>query len=513
MSKMQTKKPSTAKPVFGFRDQPRQMPARIPLALRQDGNWSELYGRFDHNEAKQQAGRCLDCGNPYCSWKCPLHNYIPQWLELARQGRVQEAASLCHETNPLPEICGRVCPQDRLCEGSCTLNDGFGAVTIGAVEKYIVDAALAEGWRPDLSNVVATGKRVAVIGAGPAGLSCADRLARAGIEATVFDRYEEIGGLLHFGIPSFKLDKTVMRVRREVLDDMGVQFRLGVEVGRDVTLDSLLQEFDAVFLGLGSYRYTDGGLPGQDLAGVLPALPFLVQNGRIVHAAADAKASAEGLPPVSKPIAGWEDHIALPDLKGKRVVVLGGGDTGMDCVRSAVRLGAAQVSCVYRRDEANMPGSAREVANAREEGVQFLFNRQPLGLLGTEAVTGVRVADTVLGEPDARGRRNAVVVPGSESVLAADVVIIAFGFQPDPPQWLAAQGIELERDGRIKVGKERSRCGGGCGGKAQEGLLPFQTAHPKIFAGGDAVRGADLVVTAAYEGREAAAAIVRSLLD
>jgi glutamate synthase (NADPH/NADH) small chain len=219
------------------------------------------------------------------------------------------------------------------------------------------------------------------------------------------------------------------------------------------------------------------------------------------------------LHPEGAPIAGWEDHIALPDLKGKRVVVLGGGDTGMDCVRSAVRLGAAQVSCVYRRDEANMPGSAREVANAREEGVQFLFNRQPLGLLGTEAVTGVRVADTVLGEPDARGRRNAVVVPGSESVLAADVVIIAFGFQPDPPQWLAAQGIELERDGRIKVGKERSRCGGGCGGKAQEDLLPFQTAHPKIFAGGDAVRGADLVVTAAYEGREAAAAIVRSLLD
>jgi len=501
MSKMEQKKPTTAKPVFGFRDQPRQMPARIPLALRQDGDWGELYGRFDHAEAKHQAGRCLDCGNPYCSWKCPLHNYIPQWLELARQGRLSEAASLCHETNPLPEICGRVCPQDRLCEGSCTLNDGFGAVTIGAVEKYIVDAALAEGWRPDLSNVVATGKRVAVIGAGPAGLACADRLARAGVEATVFDRYEAIGGLLHFGIPSFKLDKTVMRARHEILDGMGVRFRLGVEVGRDITMDSLLGEFDAVFLGLGSYRYTDGGLPGQDLANVLPALPFLVQNGRIVS----------GLHPEGAPIAGWEDHIALPDLKGKRVVVLGGGDTGMDCVRSAVRLGAASVSCVYRRDEANMPGSAREVANAREEGVQFLFNRQPLGLLGTEHVTGVRVADTVLSEPDARGRRNAVVVPGSESVLAADVVIIAFGFQPDPPQWLAAQGIELERDGRIRVGKERSRCGGGCGGATQEALLPFQTTHPKIFAGGDAVRGADLVVTAAYEGREAAAAIVRAL--
>src|SRR5688572_877084 len=461
MSKMETKKTS-AKPAFGFRELPRQMPARIPLALRRDGDWGELYGRFDHVEARHQAGRCLDCGNPYCAWKCPLHNYIPQWLEMARQGRIEEAAALCHETNPLPEICGRVCPQDRLCEGSCTLNDGFGAVTIGAVEKYIVDAAFAQGWRPDLSRVAATGRRVAVVGAGPAGLSCADRLARAGVATTVFDRYEAIGGLLHFGIPSFKLDKTVLRTRHEILEEMGVEFRLGVEVGRDVSMPALLEEFDAVFLGLGSYRYTDGGLPGQDLANVLPALPFLVHNGRIVHGAGD---NATG-----RPIAGWEDHVALPDLRGQRVVVLGGGDTGMDCVRSAVRLGAARVSCVYRRDEANMPGSAREVANAREEGVEFLFNRQPLALVGEECVRGVRVADTVLGEPDARGRRNALVVAGSESVLAADVVIIAFGFQPDPPQWLAAQGIELERDGRIRVGKERARCGGGCVSKEANAL-------------------------------------------
>jgi len=493
------KKPVTGKPVFLFRDAPRQMPPRIPLALRRDGDWSELYGRFDDAEAKHQSGRCLDCGNPYCSWKCPLHNYIPQWLELAREGRVHEAATLCHETNPLPEICGRVCPQDRLCEGSCTLNDGFGAVTIGAVEKYIVDRALETGWRPDLSAVAATGKRVAVIGAGPAGLSCADRLARAGVQATVFDRYEGIGGLLHFGIPSFKLEKSVMTTRHEVLQGMGVEFRLGVEVGRDIGLDALLADFDAVFLGIGSYRYTDGGLPGQDLRGVLPALPFLVQNGRVVS----------GSHPEGKPIAGWEDHIELPDLHGKRVVVLGGGDTGMDCVRSAVRLGAASVSCVYRRDEANMPGSAREVANAREEGVQFLFNRQPLALLGDGHVDGVRVADTVLGEPDARGRRRAEAVPGSESVLAADVVIIAFGFQPDPPAWLSAHGIELEHDGRIRVLAQ-----GGCAsrrGAAASGALPFQTTNPRVFAGGDGVRGADLVVTAAYEGREAAAGIVKLL--
>ena len=478
---------------FLFRDAPRAMPARIPLQLRLDGDFGELYGRFGEAEAKEQAGRCLDCGNPYCSWKCPLHNYIPRWLELAREGRVVEAAELCHETNPLPEICGRVCPQDRLCEGSCTLDDGFGAVTIGAVEKYIVDRALAEGWRPSLAHAPRTGRRVAVVGAGPAGLSCADRLARAGIDAVVFDRYEQAGGLLQFGIPGFKLDKGVVALRREVLEGMGVEFRLGVEVGRDVTLDALLADFDAVFLATGATRYTDGGLPGQELANVLPALPFLVQNGRVVT----------GADPAGRPIAGWEDRIALPDLRGRRVVVLGGGDTGMDCVRSAVRLGARSVQCVYRRDEANMPGSAREVANAREEGVQFLFNRQPLALLGDgaaddAAVRGVRVAQTVLGAPDARGRRRAEAVPGSEAVLDADVVIIAFGFQPDPPAWLAAHGVALDDAGRIATSGAR-------------GAFPFQTAHPRLFAGGDCVRGADLVVTAAFEGREAAVGIGRYL--
>ena len=474
-----------------FLQSQRQMPDRVPVEARRDGDWHELYGRFGEAEAKTQASRCLDCGNPYCSWGCPLHNFIPQWLELAREGRVHEAAALCHETNPLPEICGRVCPQDRLCEGSCTLNDGFGAVTIGAVEKYIVDKALSEGWTPDLSHAPATGKRVAVVGAGPAGLACADRLARAGVQAVVFDRYEQIGGLLQFGIPSFKLEKTVIAERRRVLEGMGVEFRLGVEIGRDVSLDALLTEFDAVFLGLGSYRYTDGHLPGQGLRHVLPALPFLVQNGRIVVGENEA---------VGRPIAGWEDRVELPDLRGKRVVVLGGGDTGMDCVRSAVRLGAAEVSCVYRRDEASMPGSAREVANAREEGVRFLFNRQPLAIVaGVDGkVAGVQVVETKLGEPDARGRQSAVPIEGSESVLEADVVIIAFGFSPTVPAWLAEVGVEGAPNGRIVAG----------GGDR----LPFQTTHPKLFAGGDAVRGADLVVTAVAEGRDAAGSIATLLL-
>ena len=477
------------KQVFQFRDAPREMPAKVPLAERVGGDWHELYGRFGAAEASHQAGRCLDCGNPYCEAKCPVHNYIPNWLQLVQEGRLLEAAALCHETNPLPEMCGRVCPQDRLCEGACTLHDEFGAVTIGAVEKYIVDTAFAQGWRPDLSKVVATGKRVAVVGAGPAGLACADRLARAGVQATVFDRYEQIGGLLQFGIPTFKLERTVLDQRHEVLIGMGVQFKLGVEVGRDVSMQSLLSEFDAVFLGIGSYRYTDGRLPGQDLANVLPALPFLVQNGRIVIGD-DTGGCA---------IAGWEDQIALPDLRGKRVVVLGGGDTGMDCVRSAIRLGAAQVTCAYRRDEANMPGSAREVANAREEGVQFLFNRQPLAILADAAVQacGVQVVETRLADADANGRRAAEPIAGSESILEADVVVIAFGFSPRAPAWLDALGVQAQANGRLLVGGS--------------GRLPYQTGHDRLFAGGDCVRGADLVVTAVQEGRDAAASIVRLL--
>ncbi len=474
------------KQAFQFLDLPRTMPQRIPVELRTSGDWGELYGAFGKDDAQYQAGRCLDCGNPYCSWKCPVHNAIPQWLQLVQENRIHEAATLCHSTNPLPEVCGRVCPQDRLCEGSCTLEE-FGAVTIGAVEKYIVDTALATGWTPDLGAVESTGKRVAVIGAGPAGLACADRLARAGVQAVVYDRYEQIGGLLQFGIPSFKLDKAVISRRRHVLEGMGVQFRLGVEIGRDVEMDALLAEYDAVFVGTGAYRYTDGGLPGQDLKGVLPALPFLVQNSRIVS----------GDDPKGRPIAGWEDQMALPDLEGKRVVVLGGGDTGMDCVRSAVRLGAARVTCAYRRDEASMPGSAREVANAREEGVRFLFNRQPLSIEAgaDDEVIGVTVVETQLGEPDAQGRRNAVAIQGSESLLEADVVIIAFGFSPSAPAWLTAQGVETGNNGRIVAGGS--------------GRLPYQTAHPKLFAGGDAVRGADLVVTAVAEGRDAAASIVQ----
>ncbi|MFC4727465.1 FAD-dependent oxidoreductase [Coralloluteibacterium thermophilus] len=464
------------KNVFQFLDVPRQPPRELPVSVRVLG-WKEIYGDFAPAEAAEQSARCIECGNPYCEWKCPVHNYIPNWLKLVREGRLFEAAALAHETNPLPEVCGRVCPQDRLCEGDCTLEDGFGAVTIGAVEKYIVDEAFRQGWRPDLSRVAPTGRKVAVVGAGPAGLSCADRLARAGIQAHVYDRNEEIGGLLTFGIPPFKLDKAVVATRRGVLEHMGVRFHLGTEIGRDVAFETLLADYDAVFVGTGAYTPVDGRLPGQDLPGVHPALDFLIANGRRVLGTA-------------------RDGAGPPELTGRRVVVLGGGDTAMDCVRTAIRLGAADVTCVYRRDEAAMPGSRREVKNARDEGVHFLFNRQPLAIEGdaTRGVAGVRLAETAPGG----GRASAAaLVEGSESVLPADVVIIAFGFRPSPPAWLAEHGVALTPDGRIDTDEPRR----------------YATSHPRIFAGGDAVRGADLVVTAVFEGREAGKAIAHALAD
>ncbi|TVQ31989.1 MAG: glutamate synthase small subunit [Wenzhouxiangella sp.] len=460
-----------------FLESPRRDPEVLPIPIRVR-NWDEIYGDYDQSGAADQSARCINCGNPYCEWECPVHNFIPDWLRLIRQGRLFEAAELSHQTNSLPEVCGRICPQDRLCEGACTLNDGLGAVTIGSIEKYITDEAVRQGWRPDLSHVRPTGKKVAIIGAGPAGLGAADILVRNGVEAHVFDKYPRIGGLLTYGIPPFKLDKQVVETRRELMQGMGVNFHLGVEIGRDRQLADLEREFDAVFLGMGTYRYVEGGLPGEDSPGVIKALPYLIGNVNRV---------------LGENMGGFEPV----DLEGKHVVVLGGGDTAMDCVRTAIRLGAASVKCAYRRDEENMPGSRREVKNAREEGVEFLFNRQPVEIVGTEAAEGVRLVETRLGEADERGRRRPEPVPGSEELVAADVVVIAFGFRPDPPDWLLAAGIQTHDDGRLRVGEAEQ--------------LPYQTTNPRIFAGGDMVRGADLVVTAVFEGREAAKDILKSI--
>ncbi|MFO7649639.1 FAD-dependent oxidoreductase [Halomonas sp. 3H] len=459
---------------FQFIDVGRQDPQKKDARTRAR-QFAEIYEPYKPQEAASQAHRCLHCGNPYCEWKCPVHNYIPNWLQLVSEGNILEAAELSHRTNSLPEVCGRVCPQDRLCEGDCTLNDGFGAVTIGSVEKYITDTAFAMGWRPDMSRVTWTDRKVAVIGAGPAGLGCADILVRNGVKPVVFDRNPEIGGLLTFGIPEFKLEKTVMERRRAVFEEMGVEFRLNVEIGRDIDFERLLEEYDAVFMGMGTYKYMEGGFPGENLPGVHKALDYLIAN--VNHCLGFEKDPG--------------DYISF---KGQRVVVLGGGDTAMDCNRTAIRQGATSVTCAYRRDEENMPGSRREVANAREEGVEFLFNRQPVAVVGEGKVEGVKVVRTRLGEPDENGRRRPEVVPGSEEVIPADAVVVAFGFQPSPAPWFADAGIELDERDRVKA--------------PEQGDFPFQTTHEKIFAGGDMVRGSDLVVTAIYEGRQAAEGIL-----
>ncbi|MCL4129050.1 UNVERIFIED_CONTAM: hypothetical protein GTU68_005404 [Idotea baltica] len=435
----------------------------------------EIYEPSDQKLEGTQAHRCLDCGNPYCEWKCPVHNYIPNWLKLLSDGNIIEAAELSHATNTLPEVCGRVCPQDRLCEGACTLNDDFGAVTIGNAEKYITDTAFAMGWRPDMSKVTWTDKRVAIIGAGPAGLGCADVLVRSGVKPVIFDRYPEIGGLLTFGIPEFKLEKSVMQHRRTVFEEMGVEFRLNTDVGVDVQMSQLMEEFDAVFLGMGTYTYMKGGFPGENLPGVHDALPFLVAS-------------------VNRNM-GWEkDPEEFISVAGQRVVVLGGGDTAMDCNRTSIRQGAESVACAYRRDEANMPGSRREVQNAMEEGVEFLFNRQPVEIVGNGRVEGIKVVTTELGEPDENGRRRPIPIAGSEEILPADIVLVAFGFQPSPAPWLADLGVELN-DWEGVVAPEEQQ-------------FKFQTSNPKVFAGGDMVRGSDLVVTAIWEGRQAGEGIL-----
>ena len=460
---------------FQFLEVGRYDPSKKNIEERKI-NFVEIYGDYNQSEASNQSHRCLDCGNPYCEWKCPVHNYIPDWLKLVNDGNIMEAADLCHQTNSLPEMCGRVCPQDRLCEGACTLNDGFGAVSIGNIEKYITDKAIDMGWKPDLSNRTWTDKKVAIIGAGPAGIGCADILIRAGINCDVYDKHPEIGGLLTFGIPEFKLEKSVVRRRRKILEEMGIKFHLNQEIGKDISFKELHKKYDAVFLGMGTYTSLEGGFKGEDLPQAHKAIDYLIGNTNHLLKFQQKES----------------DYI---NFKGKDVVILGGGDTAMDCNRTAIRQGAKSVTCLYRRDEKNMPGSRREVINAKEEGVQFEFNIQPIEIIGSDCVQGIKTIQTKLGEPDQNGRRVPVPIQSSEKIYPADEVVIAFGFRANPADWFKDFKIQTDKSGLV-VAPEKQE-------------LKFQTSNPKIFSGGDMVRGSDLVVTAIWEGREAAKSIIQ----
>jgi len=460
---------------FAFLKRERSDPDVFPLEIRRK-EFREIYKPYEQQEAADQSERCLDCGNPYCEWKCPVHNYIPNWLKLAKEGRILEAAALCHETNSLPEVCGRICPQDRLCEQACTLQTGFGAVTIGAIERYIVDEAFKLGWRPDLSHVRPKPWSVGVVGAGPAGLACADVLSRNGVSVTVYDRHPEIGGLLSFGIPDFKLELQVMRQRRQVFEEAGIKFRMNCEIGRDIEANDLLNMHHALFFGTGTYTPVEADLPGMEAGGVVPALPFLI--GQTAH--------LYGLKMAGYP------HI---NLSGEDVLVLGGGDTAMDCVRTAVRQGAKSVTCVYRRDRENMPGSQREVDHAMKEGVKFEFNTLPVALQHQQGrLSGLEIVRTELIADRDGGRARPQNIAGSDQVLPASAVIFAFGYRPSPADWLENLSVRTQSNGLV------SMIG-----------LPGQTTNPAIFAAGDMVRGSDLVVTAIADARTAAQGMLQYL--
>ncbi|MBF9038009.1 MAG: NAD(P)-dependent oxidoreductase [Paracoccaceae bacterium] len=461
-------------PMLKFVSVAKETPEKRSAEERRS-DFREIYAEYAEQKAAEQAGRCSQCGVPYCQSHCPLHNNIPDWLRLTAEGRLREAYEISQATNTFPEICGRICPQDRLCEGNCVIEQsGHGTVTIGSVEKYITDTAWDEGWVMPIAPTTEWAESVGVIGAGPGGLAAADRLRRAGLQVTVYDRYDRAGGLLTYGIPGFKLEKPIVMRRNELLEKGGVKFELNTDIGRDITFEALREKHDFIVIATGVYKSRDLDVAGHEATGIVKALDYLTASNR--------KSFGDAVPDF--------DTGAL-NAEGKKVVVIGGGDTAMDCVRSAIRQGATSVKCLYRRDRANMPGSQREVQNAEEEGVEFVWLSAPKGFVGNP-VTGVEVQKMRLGAPDATGRQSPDVIEGADYVEDADLVIMALGFEPEdlPTLWNCAD-LPVTRWGTVKTD-----------------FRSHETALENVYAVGDIARGASLVVWAIRDGREAADAIL-----
>ena len=453
----------------------KEMPEKREATVRAQ-DFNEIYREFALAKAEEQAGRCSQCGVPYCQSHCPLHNNIPDWLRMTAEGRLQEAYELSQSTNTFPEICGRICPQDRLCEGNCVIEQsGHGTVTIGAIEKFITDTAFDNGWVKAIRPARERSESVGIIGAGPGGLAAADALRRAGVQVTVYDRYDRAGGLMTYGIPGFKLEKDVVMDRIRQLEDGGVEFVLNCNVGEDITFDAIHGKHDAVVIATGVYKSRDLGGPNAGATGIVRAIDYLTASNR--------KSFGDDVP---------EFDSGELDASGKRVVVIGGGDTAMDCVRTAIRQGAQSVKCLYRRDRANMPGSQREVANAEEEGVEFVWLTAPKGFAASDAVEGVMVEKMRLGAPDATGRQAPEVIEGADYLEEADLVIKALGFEPeDLPKLWGVEELTVTRWGTIRAD-----------------FGTHATSLPGVFAVGDIVRGASLVVWAIRDGREAAESVM-----
>ena len=442
-------------------------------------DFKEIYDEYINKKAKEQSSRCSQCGVPFCQVHCPLHNNIPDWLKLTAEGRLQDAYELSQSTNNMPEVCGRICPQDRLCEGNCVIEQsGHGTVTIGSVEKYITDTAWEKGWVKPIKVEKQKKQSVGIIGAGPAGLACAEELRKLGFQITVYDRYDRPGGLLIYGIPNFKLEKFVVERRTKLLKDSGIKFKQNFEVGKDATLEQLKEKHDAVLIATGVYKPRNVDIEGNNLGNIFPAMEFLTASNK----------------------KGLGDKVKLFDdgtlnAENKKVVVVGGGDTAMDCVRTAVRQNAKSVKCLYRRDRENMPGSAREVGNAIEEGVEFLWLSSPKKFIGQKNVKAVEVQKMKLGDPDSSGRKKPVIIENSNYELEADIIIKALGFDPENlPKLFNSENLAVSKWGTIKID-----------------LTSMQTNIPGVFAAGDIVRGASLVVWAIRDGRDAAVQIEKYL--